>query len=207
MTEWVGLETAIIDLATVWGKVCNIGSFVSGQVYSNSENPMSEDSAGLDAVEFATIVERRAPCVVLIDNSSTMMGKEIDEVNDKLQVLGRQLREETTARHRVELAVATFGRSPCIVADFTTPEHFNPPTLSAQGHATMGAGINKALDMLEERKVIYRDRCVPHWRPWVILITCGQTGSTEVLTQAVSRVRKAEADRRVSFFTFCCRRR
>src|SRR5262249_33125405 len=93
----------------------------------------------------------------------------------------------------------SFGGEVRGVCDFTTTEHFQPPTLTAHGHTPMGEAITHALDMVEQRKASYRVNGVPYFRPWLVLITDG--GATEPWRAgAARRVKEGEERRALAFF-------
>jgi uncharacterized protein YegL len=66
----------------------------------------------------------------------------------------------------------------------------------------MGAGIHKALDILQARKAQYRANGVVYYRPWIFLITDGapQGEAESIIEEAAKRLRDDEAGRKVAFF-------
>ena len=106
------------------------------------------------------------------------------------------------ASKRVEVAIIAFDTTVRIEHQFTTVEHFQPPTLTAQGLTCTASGINKALNLLQERKRMYKDNSISYYRPWVFMITDGAPYGEEryVLTQAAQPVKKEESNKRVTFF-------
>jgi uncharacterized protein YegL len=162
------------------------------------------DTLRLDeVVEFAENPEPRCPCVLLLDTSGSMQGTAISALNEGLQIFKEELVKNSLAARRVEVAIVTFDSNVNIVQDFITADLFNPPTLSAQGLTTMGAGIHKALDLIAERKMQYRTNGVAYYRPWVFMITDGEPQGEfeEVVEQAASRLQADETNKRVAFFT------
>ncbi len=57
----------------------------------------------------------------------------------------------------------------------------------------MGAAVEKALEMVRERKDTYRSHAIPYYRPWVFLITDG--APTDSITKAAQLVREGEASK------------
>lgn len=84
------------------------------------------------------------------------------------------------------------------IQDFTTIDEFIPPILEAGERTPMGEAIDKALDLLEERKVTYKDNGIAYYRPWIFLITDG--APTDDWQFVVKRLHEAESQRRCSFF-------
>jgi uncharacterized protein YegL len=66
----------------------------------------------------------------------------------------------------------------------------------------MGTAVLKALDMIGERKQVYRDAGISYYRPWVFLITDGEPYGEpdELMVTALQRVRRAEDEKKVTFF-------
>ncbi len=148
--------------------------------------------------DFATNPEPRCPCVLLLDTSRSMAGERIRSLNEGLQVYKNELAADSLASQRVEVAVVTFGGQVETVCPFTTANFFEPPALKVKGDTPMGAAINHAIDLVTERKQMYRDHGVPFFRPWIFLITDG--GPTDAWSEAATRVRRGEDARHFAFF-------
>ncbi|KYC35968.1 hypothetical protein WA1_48730 [Scytonema hofmannii PCC 7110] len=163
-----------------------------------------QDTLKLDeVVEFAENPEPRCPCVLLLDTSGSMQGTPVDALNQGLQTFKEELIKNSLAARRVEVAIVTFDSQVNVIQDFVTADQFNPPMLTAQGLTTMGSGIHKALDMIQDRKAQYRANGVAYYRPWVFMITDGEPQGEfeDVIDQATRRLQADEASKRVAFFT------
>ena len=156
-----------------------------------------------EVVEFAENPEPRCPCVLLLDTSGSMQGMPIESLNQGLLSFKDELTKNSLASRRVEVAIITFDSNVDVVQDFVTADQFNPPILTAQGLTTMGSGINKALDIIQERKAQYRANGIAYYRPWVFMITDGepQGEMDDIVDQASRRLQADEANKRVAFFT------
>ncbi|MBD2318859.1 vWA domain-containing protein [Phormidium tenue] len=156
----------------------------------------------LDAIEFAENPEPRCPCVLLLDTSGSMGGEKIAALNTGLQTFRDDLLQDNLASKRVEVAIVAFDSTVRVEHEFATAEHFQAPTLTAQGFTYTAAGINKALDLLQARKREYKDNGITYYRPWVFLITDGAPYGEDayLLTQAAQRVKEEETNKRVAFF-------
>src|SRR5688572_28493713 len=113
--------------------------------------------------DFAENPEPRVPCVLLLDTSSSMQGNPIDELNNGLISYKDHLMADGLASKRVEVAIVTFGPVHLAV-DFTTAEHFTPPTLVANGDTPMGEAVIRAIDMVAARKQTYRQNGIAFYR-------------------------------------------
>ncbi|WGZ94765.1 MAG: VWA domain-containing protein [Candidatus Thiothrix putei] len=143
--------------------------------------------------------EPRCPCVLLLDTSGSMDGQPMHELNTGLQALREALLKDELAMLRIELAIVTFGSSAELIQDFVSADQFIPPVLSAEGYTPMGIAINLALDQLDDRKRVYKANGVSYYRPWVFLITDG--APSDHWKGAAQRVKEAERDKKVAFFS------
>lgn len=156
-----------------------------------------------ETVEFAENPEPRCPCVLLLDTSGSMQGAPISALNKGLRSFKDDLINDSLASRRVEVSVITFDYNVKIVQGFVTADQFQLPMLKAQGPTHTGAAIHKALDTIQSRKAQYRANGVAYYRPWIFMITDGETqGEAEnTLEKAAQRIKEEEANKRVAFFT------
>lgn len=171
--------------------------------YNITQKVMNDTLVLDEVVEFAENPEPRCPCVLLLDTSGSMQGVAIEALNQGLLSLKDELMKNSIAARRVEIAIVTFDSHINVVQDFVTADQFNPPILTAQGLTSMGAGIHKALDMVQERKSLYRANGIAYYRPWVFMITDGEPQGEldHLVEQAALRLQGDEVNKRVAFFT------
>jgi uncharacterized protein YegL len=151
------------------------------------------------AVEFAANPDPRCPCVLLLDTSYSMSGGPIGALNDGLHAFEQDIRDDPLASRRVEIAVVTFGNGGVrTVQEFTVAGNLEAPTLTAGGDTPMGAAINRALDLIRERKNVYKANGIAYYRPWAFMITDG--APTDAWQSAAQRVKAEEAANGVAFF-------
>ncbi len=157
---------------------------------------------GLPEPEFIVNSEPRCPVILLLDTSGSMYGEPIIELNQGVKIFKASVMEDNKASLRVEVAVITFNSDISDISakdGFVTMNKFTPPKLEASGGTQMGAAINKALDVLEERKVVYKDNDIQYYRPWIFLITDG--APTDTYRNAAKRLKEAENNNKLLFYS------
>ncbi len=152
-------------------------------------------------VELADNTSQRLPCVLVLDNSGSMAGQPIEELNAGLLLLEEELKKDDIASQRVQLLVIRFGgdNEVQIVTDWTDAMSLTAPRLTANGVTPMGAAVRLALHKIEEQKSRYRQNGIPYNRPWLFLITDGGPTDDD-WRQAAAECRAAEKAGKLIFF-------
>ncbi len=159
---------------------------------------MSElEQVPFSAAEFADNPDPRCPCLLLLDTSGSMQGRPISELNAGLIAFKEELVADALAAKRVEVGIVTFGPV-TVVTDFTAADCFSVPTLSPTGDTPMGAAIARGIELLQQRKEVYKANGVSYYRPWIFMITDG--APTDAYSSAAALVREGEASKSFSFF-------
>lgn len=128
-----------------------------------------------EQVEIANPGEMHCPALMLLDTSDSMSsGGKISSLNEGLRKFREDLMDDELARKRVEVSVVGFGGTVRVNSEFAPVEKFDPPKLSAGGGTPMGEAILRGVDLIEERKVEYRERGIDFYRPFLFLFTDGQ---------------------------------
>lgn len=184
-----------------------------------------------DRVTFAENPDARCACVLLLDTSGSMaiptvpvedLGEKLDvvdgiqtyakkgtgevpipikELNDGIKTFKVALENNSLTSRRVETAIVSYNTDIELVQDFATVSGFTPPELEARGATSTATAVNFALDLIEERKQVYRAMGVHHYRPWIFLISDGaSTDSAQQMQEASERVHRAEESKQLSFF-------
>lgn len=150
-----------------------------------------------EGMQFADNPEPRCACVLVLDKSGSMAGEKIRQLNEGVRVFREELLGDELASKRVEVAVVSFGPL-TIDSDFVAPQAFSPPTLQPTGDTPMGAAVLKAIELVADRKAVYRQNGVSFYRPWIILMTDG--APTDDIGQASMAVKEGEQAKRFAFF-------
>lgn len=155
------------------------------------------DQVPFEGVEFAENPEPRCACILLLDTSGSMIGTKIAELNQGLRTFEEELRSDSMAAKRVEIAIVTFGPVREVQA-FVTADAFRAPVLTASGDTPMGAAILTGIALADERKRVYKENGIGHYRPWIFLITDG--APTDDVTAAAAAVREKEAGKGIMLY-------
>jgi uncharacterized protein YegL len=147
--------------------------------------------------EFAENPEPRCACLLLLDNSGSMQGSPISQLNEGLKVFREALGSDTLALKRVEVAVVTFGPVK-VETDFVSAQQFVAPELAVNGDTPMGEAIVTGLNMLRARKDAYKANGISYYRPWVFMITDG--APTDSWQQAAQLIKEGEKSKAFSFY-------
>jgi uncharacterized protein YegL len=150
---------------------------------------------------------QRTPCMLVLDASGSMDEtvratgrKRIDELNEGLALLQKELLNDDTAAQRVQLAIVCVGGpagSADLLMDWTDAVDFQAPRLAAGGLTPLGEGMRLALRHVEEQKRRLQANGVGYTRPWVMVISDGEPTDDPAVWQAVTQeCRSAEANKR-----------
>lgn len=148
--------------------------------------------------EFVDNPENRCPVVLLLDTSASMRGDRITALNGALQHFKSSIIQDECASLRVEIAIVTFGKSVSVVQHFVGIDEFNPPQLAASGLTPMGSAMALGIDLIAERKAIYKRNGVQYYRPWLLLITDG--GPNDDWVESAHRMQQADTDKKLISF-------
>lgn len=142
----------------------------------------------------------RIACALLLDTSGSMSGEPIGQLNRGFELFCEEIKSDELAKKRAEITVITFGGTARVEIPFTEGRDLQPRGLTASGGTPMGAALGIALDHLEQQKQAYRTAGLEYYRPWMFVLTDGAPTDGRAFTDAASRVREAEASRKVSVF-------
>lgn len=142
--------------------------------------------SGTDLIEAEGLSPRyeRVPTVLVLDTSGSM-GAPVEDRNgqarpriDQLNSGIAQFKEEIEAMEGVErtvdVSVIEFGGKVNVVDEFTPLTDWEPTELSEGGGTPMGAAIQKATTVVEDRKEDYTESGIPYKRPLIWIITDGK---------------------------------
>jgi uncharacterized protein YegL len=141
----------------------------------------------------------RVACVVLVDVSQSMQGEPIEALERGFAAFTHYLHNDTLASKRVEVAVVTFGTAATVLLPMQEARTLTPARFTAAGTTNMSAGIQLALDIIDDRKRAYKMAGLQYYRPWILVLTDGKA-NVGGFEDAVSRLNAAETARGVTVF-------
>ncbi|MDR0525692.1 MAG: VWA domain-containing protein [Spirochaetaceae bacterium] len=153
--------------------------------------------------DFANNPTARLPVCLCLDTSGSMSGDPIRELNSGISTLYEVIERNIKTKLSAEISIVTFGGQAQIVEDFETlDQRPEPPELYADGLTPMGEAVNLALDILEERKRMYKDAGIDYFQPWLVLITDGQPEghNPEELERAIKRTCSLITEKKLTLF-------
>ena len=113
--------------------------------------PENFEQVPFAGTEFVDNPEPRCACLLLLDNSGSMRGNPIAQLNEGLKVFRDELLADDLASKRRGWKLPTFGPVK-VETDFVSAQSFTAPTLSVVGDTPMGEAIETGLNMLRSRK-------------------------------------------------------
>jgi uncharacterized protein YegL len=128
---------------------------------------------------------QRVPVVMVMDNSYSMRGKPIAELNAALADMQEYLRHDVELSSKAEICLITFGHNgvtawrgtepaPPGVSPFVPASHFEVPRLQAGGVTPITEALELAIRLIGEEKRELRRRNLSYYRPVVWCVTDGE---------------------------------
>ncbi|WP_433733975.1 vWA domain-containing protein [Nocardia sp. CA-129566] len=141
----------------------------------------------------------RVACIVLADVSGSMSGPPIAALEAGFEAFVHYVTTDDLARKRAEVAVITFGSYAEVTVPLQEARMLQPARFAINGSTNMAAGIDLAIDMIEERKLEYKAVGIQYFRPWLLLLTDGAP-NPDGFDAAVARLNAMEAANGVTVF-------
>ena len=161
-------------------------------------------NAFVDSVEFANNPEPRCSVVLMVDVSGSMNGAPIKALNDGLAAFAREIKQDTVAMMRADVALIEFDHKARVAAEFANGSDLEFPHLTVKGGTRYARAINLALELTERRKDEYRQNGISYYRSLFYFLTDGypEHDDPAELEAARARLREAEQERRIACFVF-----
>ena len=149
---------------------------------------------------FAENDQDRCAVALVVDVSGSMRDQ-IKSLNSAIQKFRQTVLSDPVATLRVEVALIAFSHVIEARQGFCSIEEFNPDPLVASGGTRLCQAVDNAIQMIEERKSMYRNNGIGYYRPWLFILTDGLTSDSQwEITNSAGQVRTIEAARGVTTF-------
>lgn len=155
-------------------------------------------------VEEASNFEEKCPVTLVLDTSASMEGEGIESLNKALSQFMKDVSKNVITRNRLELSIIAYNNIIDVKREFSTPRNNSEiQTLYAEGQTYTESAIDKAIDMVTERKAYLVNTGVSYKRPYIILITDGQMyGEGQDVDRLKETIRKGETNKNFIFWAF-----
>lgn len=118
--------------------------------------------------------EQKCLCVLVLDTSGSMNSNgAIDELNQGLKTFKTATMQDSITRDRLEVAIVSFNSTVTEVQKPDILPNVEMPTLAASGQTQIVKAIEKAQEIIEDRKQYYKSQGIPYYRPWIVVMTDG----------------------------------
>ena len=144
--------------------------------------------------------EQKSLCVFVLDISRTMRGQRIEELNKSLHSFYNVISSDETTSQRLELAIVTFGdnvnviQSPSLIADMQFPE-----LIATVDDAVLCDAVEEAINIVNNRKEWYKSTGQPYYRPWIILISGGDSNEIQNISTLANKIKKDTSEKKYVF--------
>ena len=173
-------------------------------MYGNEKNEfegfgtLGEFKIDMDEIKRKS-ASRLAVCLCL-DISASMAGVAINALNEGIKNMLLTLSTLDSTKYAVDFAVVTFSGEAKVEVEFDSVENIFIPEFTASGGTAMGAGVNLAIDILEDRVQFYKDSGYSYKQPWNIIMGDGYSGDDT--KSAVQRSMEKVQNKKLTVFPF-----
>ena len=150
-----------------------------------TSNP-NNDFLGADDLDLVTD-NRLAVCLCLDTSGSMAHDDAIDQLNKGVEAFMEYIKDHEKTANSVELGIVTFDSEVKVVREFALVEDTVFTKLTAQNGTALAHGVEKALDMLEARKLEYKQHGRAYYQPMLVIFTDGKPGDKEDIPAAQQR--------------------
>lgn len=155
-------------------------------------------------MEQARNKDQKCPVVLLLDTSGSMDGAPIDELNKALVQIKEDILNDTMLSNRLELGIVAFDDDARVERpiDLISPDT-DLPILNIGGVTNLVAGMNKAIELVTDRKNFYKSNGEQYYRPFIVLFTDGApTNTPEEIEELDQNIQKLSDEKRFIFLPF-----
>ena len=126
-------------------------------------------AAQFDASGFTTSKAKPLPVVLLLDTSGSMYGDKISSLNDAVRKMLATFRKEESQASEFLVSIITFGGTAALFRSPAPASELAYTDLYADGRTPLGAAIDVAKDLIEDRE----ETPSRAYRPLIVLVSDG----------------------------------
>lgn len=135
----------------------------------------------LEKQEFVDNNAKRIPVCIVVDCSGSMgldddtPYQRIERVNQGIELFYQQTQEDPKTRRAVDVCIIAVGDTADVIQDFSNTDK-KPQWIryrqSESGDLVLG--VKRAIELLEQRKKVYKDNGINYWQPWLMVMSDGR---------------------------------
>lgn len=155
-------------------------------------------------MEQARNKDQKCPVVLLLDTSGSMAGTPIEELNKALVQIKEDILNDTMLSNRLELGIVAFDDDARVERpiDLISPDT-DLPILNIGGVTNLVSGMNKAIELVTDRKNFYKSNGEQYYRPFIVLFTDGApTNTADEIEELDQNIQKLSDEKRFIFLPF-----
>ena len=146
------------------------------------------------------VCEPHMPVVILIDNSGSMCGQAISNVEKSVNRFAADICKDPKAADRVDICVMSFNESVTVLQDWCPITEMRKVELSAGGGTNMSAALRKAVDKLRERGHLYENNGIEVRMPYLIILTDGMGDNIDQIAEEI--IDRTNSNKMLPWFLF-----
>lgn len=123
-----------------------------------------------DPAKFTAPTAKPLPVILILDDSGSMSGAKIQNLNAAVRDMLETFRDTATAETEIRVAIITFGAEVKLHQPLASAGEIAWHDLSASGGTPLGTALEMAKAMIEDKNVIPSRA----YRPTVVLVSDGQ---------------------------------
>ncbi|MCL2630053.1 MAG: VWA domain-containing protein [Firmicutes bacterium] len=137
-------------------------------------------------------ISRKVPICMVLDDSGSMAGEKIKELNKNIEDFLRYVKNDPKAGRIADIAIITFGDTVKVKWGYESIENIKFLGLYAGGKTPMGSAVSEAIELLKARRNYYRENDIEHYKPIMLLMSDGEpTDDYEESAKALSEMVKS----------------
>lgn len=152
--------------------------------------------------------EEKCLCMLVLDTSGSMITDgngssiiPIDELNKGIKTFKTELLKDAVIRDRLEVGVIPYndGVDENKIVHPTPLQNLNVPTFVAEGTTATATALEKAFEIVNDRKQYYKQHGLSYYRPWIVLMTDGYPDEDQDMQSIAQRIRLAKENKEFAF--------